>query len=98
MKTRFDPAGLPFTDDDDAIAAALRDVSVPALMMSMIHITGDASLLDGPLRPQGVVVNEVQGLMSPEDQAAVRAQVLDVIRAFRDGGCRLPPTRRRCTG
>ena len=29
--------------------------------------------------------------MSPEDQAAVRARALEVIRAYRDGGCVLPP-------
>jgi 4-hydroxyacetophenone monooxygenase len=39
----------------------------------------------------GVILNEVQGLMSEEDQAAVRAQALEVIKAYRDGGCRLPP-------
>ena len=91
MKSQFDPAGTPFRDDDASIAAALEDVSVPTLLLSMVHMTGDASLLDGPLRPQAIVLNEVQGLMSPEDQAAVRRQALEVIRAFRDGGCRLPP-------
>ena len=39
----------------------------------MIHMSGDASLLDGPLRPQGIFLNEVQGFMSEEDQAAVEA-------------------------
>ena len=29
--------------------------------------------------------------MSEEDQAAVRAQALEVIKAYRDGGCKLPP-------
>ncbi len=91
MPERFDPAGVPFDDDDASIAAALEDVSVPTLMMSMIHMSGDAGLLDGPLRPAGILLNEVQGLMSPEDQAAVRARALEVVKAFRDGGCRLPP-------
>ena len=77
--------------DDAAIAAALEDVSIPTLLMSMIHMSGDAGLLDGDLRPQGIFLNEVQGFMSPEDQAAVRAQALDVIRAYRDGGSVLPP-------
>jgi 4-hydroxyacetophenone monooxygenase len=78
-------------DDDATIAAALEDVSVPTLMMSMIHMSGDASLLDGPLRPQGIFLNEVQGFMSSEDQAAARAKALEVIKAYRDGGCTLPP-------
>jgi 4-hydroxyacetophenone monooxygenase len=86
MQTRFD---IP--EDDEAIARALEDASIPTLLMSMIHMSGDSSLLDGPLRPAGVYINEYQGYMPEEDKAAVRARALEVIRAFRDGGCRLPP-------
>ncbi len=91
MPQRFDPAGEKIVDDDATIARALEDASVPTLLMSMIHMAGDASLLRGRLRPQGIYLNEVQGFMSPEDQAAVRAQGLEVIKKFRDGGCVLPP-------
>jgi 4-hydroxyacetophenone monooxygenase len=90
MTDRGRYAGTPITDDDATIAAALEDVSVPTLMMSMIHMSGDPSLLQGALRPAGVYLNEVQGFMSPENQAAVRALALDVIRRYRDGGCVLP--------
>jgi 4-hydroxyacetophenone monooxygenase len=83
-------AGEPFTDDDATIAAHLEDLSVPALMASMVHLTGDPSILRGARRPLGNYINEFQGFMSPEDQAAVRAEALDVIRAYRDGGCVLP--------
>ena len=38
-------AGAPITDDDATIAAALEDVSVPALLMSMVHMTGDPRYL-----------------------------------------------------
>jgi 4-hydroxyacetophenone monooxygenase len=76
--------------DDAAIARALEDASIPTLMMSMIHMSGDASLLDGELRPAGVYINEYQGYMPEEDKAAVRALALEVIKAFRDGGCQLP--------
>lgn len=78
-------------DDDAEIARALEDASIPTLMMSMIHMSGDASLLDGTIRPAGIFINEYQGYMSEEDKATVRAQALQVIRAFRDGGCKLPP-------
>ena len=47
--------------DDDALRAALEDASVPTLMMSMIHMSGDAGLLDGPIRPAGAYINEYQG-------------------------------------
>jgi 4-hydroxyacetophenone monooxygenase len=83
-------AGAPITDDDATIAAALEDVSIPTLLLSMIHMTGDASILDGDLRPQGLFLNEVQGYMSEEDQAEARRRALEVIRAYRDGGCVLP--------
>ena len=78
-------------EDDALIAAALEDASIPTLMMSMIHMSGDSSLLDGPLRPAGAYINEYQGYMSEEDKAEVRARALEVIRTFRDGGCQLPP-------
>ena len=77
--------------DDALIAKALEDASIPTLMMSMIHMSGDASLLDGAIRPAGVFINEYQGYMSEEDKATIRARALEVIRTFRDGGCRLPP-------
>jgi 4-hydroxyacetophenone monooxygenase len=91
MSERLQTAGEKITDDDATIAAALEDLSVPALMMSMVHMTGDTSILDGPLRPLGLYINEVQGFMPEEQQAQVRAQALEIIKAYRDGGCKLPP-------
>lgn len=91
MTQRFDPAGLPFHDDDATIAAALEEASIPCLLLSMIHMSGDAALLDGELRPQMCVLNEVQGGMTPEQQTEVRRRALEVIRAYRDRGCTLPP-------
>ena len=67
LQTQFD---IP--EDDAAIARALEDASIPTLLMSMIHMSGDSSLLDGPLRPAGVYINEYQGYMPEEDKAAVR--------------------------
>jgi 4-hydroxyacetophenone monooxygenase len=83
-------AGLSITDDDAAIAAALEDVSVPTLLLSLVHMTGDPSWIRGRLRPQGLFLNEVQGFMSEEDKAEARRLALDAIRAYRDGGCKLP--------
>ncbi len=77
--------------DDATLRAVLADASIPTLMMSMIHMSGDTSLLDGPLRPAGAYINEYQGYMSEEDKAAVREQAFEVIRRFRDSGCHLPP-------
>lgn len=87
MTQALAPALEPITEDDAFIAQALEDASIPTLMLAMIHMSGDTSLLDGTIRPMGVYLNEVQGYMSEEDKAAVRAQALEVIKAYRDGGC-----------
>lgn len=84
-------AGLPITDDDATIAAALEDLSVPTLMLSLVHMTGDPSWIRGEIRPHGLFLNEVQGFMPPEMQSEARAQALEAIKAYRDGGCKLPP-------
>ncbi|BCI53366.1 monooxygenase [Mycolicibacterium litorale] len=83
-------AGQPFTDSDEQIAHALLDVSIPTLVMSLVHMSGDESLIRGPLRPAGLFLNEVQGYMSEEDKAAVRAIALPIIADYRDRGCPEP--------
>ena len=87
-------AGVPFTDSDEQIAAALRDVSIPTLLMSCVHMTdNDAvrrSIIEGPLRPLGLFLNEVQGYMSEEDKDKARALALSIIGDYRDRGCPEP--------
>ncbi len=88
-------AGLPFTDDDATIAAALEDVSVPALMCSMVHITGDPVWVRGDIKPAGLFLNEYQGYLDEDTKAEARRRALPAILEFRDRGCVLPapPTR-----
>src|SRR5690348_11550216 len=83
-------AGIPFDTPDEEIAAALEDVSIPTLMLSLVHMSGDPELIRGRLRPAGLFLNEVQGYMTEEDKAEVRALALDVIRDYRDRGCPEP--------
>lgn len=83
--------GLPITDDDATIAAMLEDVSIPTLVLSMVHLTGDPSWIRGEIRPLGLFLNEIQGFMPEEAKAEVRGRALEAIVAFRDGGCVLPP-------
>jgi 4-hydroxyacetophenone monooxygenase len=83
-------AGLKITDDDATIEALLADLSMPTLMLSLVHITGDAELIRGAIKPQGLFLNEVQGFMPEEMQAEIRALALETIKEFRDGGCKLP--------
>src|SRR3954470_12151435 len=90
--TRRNPhAGRPFSDDDPSIAAALEDLSVPALLCSMVHVTGDPAWIRGDLRPQTPARNDYQGSRSAADRAEARRRALPAIAAYRDAGCVLPP-------
>jgi 4-hydroxyacetophenone monooxygenase len=82
-------AGQPFTTSDDEIAAALEDVSVPTLLLSLVHITGEPRFIRD-FKPMGIFLNEVQGFMSEEDKARARAAALPVITEYRDRGCPEP--------
>ena len=83
-------AGQAFTTSDEQIALALQDVSIPTLMLSLVHMSGDPELIRGALKPAGLFLNEVQGFMSEEDKAAVRKIALEVIADYRDRGCPEP--------
>ena len=65
-------------------------MSIPTLMLSLVHMSGDPELIRGRLKPAGLFLNEVQGYMTEEDKAEVRALALDVIRDYRDRGCPEP--------
>lgn len=84
----------PITDDDSTIEDALREAYVPLLMVTLVHLTGDPSILRGAVRPNAAFstfLGEPQGGISEADQARIRALALDALRAYRDGGGRLPP-------
>ncbi|GAB7144090.1 flavin-containing monooxygenase [Mycobacterium riyadhense] len=82
-------AGAPFTTSTPQIAAALEDVSIPTLLLSLVHITGDPRFIRD-FKPMGLFLNEIQGFMSDEDKARARAEALPVIAAYRDRGCPEP--------
>lgn len=88
MRNRW--AGELFDVSDDVIAEKLLDVSIPTLMISLVHITGDAELLRGPIRPAGLFLNEVQGFMSEDDKAEVRRMAVEILADYRDRGCPEP--------
>ncbi|KQH78146.1 4-hydroxyacetophenone monooxygenase [Mycobacterium gordonae] len=88
MRSRY--AGEPFTTPTAEIAAALQDVSIPTLLLSLVHITGDPRFIRD-FKQMGLFLNEVQGFMSEEDKARARAEALAVIADYRDRGCPEPP-------
>jgi 4-hydroxyacetophenone monooxygenase len=80
-------AGEPFTEDDAAIAAALEDVSVPALLCSLVHMTGDPSWVRGDVRPRVAIASEFQSRIPDDELADVRRRAVPAVAAYRDGGC-----------
>jgi 4-hydroxyacetophenone monooxygenase len=80
------------TEPDAAIARALEAAHVPSLMAALVHLTGDTRLLRGSIRPSADFFGDPQCGINEHDQARVRAMALDVLRAYRDGGCQRPPT------
>jgi len=82
------------TEDDEAIQSALQDAHIPSLMLALVHLTGDVSILRGDIRPSSdfaTFLADPQGGITAEQQATIRARAFDVLKAYRDGGGRLPP-------
>ena len=97
MSVHLQPAEKPITEDDATLARMLEHASVPTLMMSIVHVTGDTSLLHGAIRPKKPMINEYHGGLTAEENAAVRAAALEALKAYRDRGCTLPPPPSRDT-
>lgn len=87
--TRSFHVGQPFDTPDAQIAAALEDVSIPTLLLSLVHLTGDPSYIRD-FKQAGLFLNEVQGFMSEEDKARARTVALPIIADYRDRGCPVP--------
>jgi 4-hydroxyacetophenone monooxygenase len=79
-----------FPGDDAALVAAVESANLPTLLMVMVHLTGDASIMRGDLRLKRASPQRADGGLRPEQAVAIRERALSVLRAFRDGGARLP--------
>ncbi len=83
-------ADEPIVESDDFIAEALLSGNLPTLMMVLVHLTGDTAILDSGIKPGNVSMINLGGGLSEADGQTIRAQVLDALRAYRDGRA-LPP-------
>ncbi len=90
MSGRPDAGVAPIACDDATIEGALESANVPALLMSLIHLTGDTTILRGSIRPPKVVGRGAESGLSAQDKAAVRARAFEALRAYRDRGGTLP--------
>lgn len=71
--------------DRETLNRALADAHVPSLMMSLVHLTGDASHLDGAPLLVYEMMGDGQGGLSPEYQAEIRARVAAAMEAYWGG-------------
>ncbi|WP_162300110.1 flavin-containing monooxygenase [Kineobactrum sediminis] len=94
-------AGLaPITETPTEIAAYLEELNTGALIMSIVHMTGDASILEqvhGPRTLDVVAAGSasgeelLEGGYTRDEVAFVRARALDAIAQWQARGCELPP-------
>jgi len=80
------------TDLSSILDDALAEAHLPALLMSLVHLTGDASLLTEERRPEYVLLADGKlGGYSPEVQADIRARAKVAITAHMAGAA-MPPS------
>jgi 4-hydroxyacetophenone monooxygenase len=81
---------MPITEDDVFLERMLKDAHIPVLMMSIIHMTGDSSLLEGDIRPKKLTsALGGEGDLTEAERHRVRSLALDVLKKYRDRKC--PP-------
>ena len=77
---------------DAQIDEALADAHLPSLMMSLVHLTGDASLLSDDMKPAyDFFADGRLGGLTPDKQDRVRGLARAAIKAYLAGDGKLPP-------
>ena len=87
--TQFDTWNA-ITEPDEIITAALEEANIPALMVSLVHVTGNMNIIRGGIRPHARVLGDPHVGITEVQRATVRAQALEILKTYRDGGCKLP--------
>ena len=78
------------TAPDEIIKAALEEANIPALMVSLVHMTGDMNIIRGDIRPHPRVLGDPYVGITEAQRATIRAEALEILKTYRDSGCRLP--------
>lgn len=82
----------PLPRTDEAIEAALAEAHLPTLMMSLVHMTGDASILADDMKPAYDFFGDGRlGGFNAEQQARIRDRARLAIKAYLAGDGKLPP-------
>jgi 4-hydroxyacetophenone monooxygenase len=80
-------ATQPITETDEALRALVDGMSPVVLAATIVHMTGKVDVIRAAIRPKTPGFNgDVSGQLSPADTAALRAQGLAAIKAWRDAG------------
>jgi len=79
------------TESDDIIKAAIEEAHWPSLIAALVHVTGDASLVSGDIKPVYEMMGDGQGGLTPDQIAQTKARAFEALKKYRDGGCKLPP-------
>ncbi|MGZ5934844.1 MAG: flavin-containing monooxygenase [Rhizomicrobium sp.] len=87
----------PITETDAAIKAAIDEAHLPSLIAALVHVTGDAGLVTGDIKPVYDFFGDGQGGLTAEQIASTKARALDALKKYRDAGSKLPPQPTRAT-
>jgi 4-hydroxyacetophenone monooxygenase len=89
---RLETPPEPITDDDAAIRAALEDVELVPLLVSVAQVTGDRTILRPHLRPDPANFLLPDVGYTPEQLAEARDLAAAALAAWRDRGALPAPT------
>ncbi|MBV9539963.1 MAG: NAD(P)/FAD-dependent oxidoreductase, partial [Alphaproteobacteria bacterium] len=81
----------PITETDEQLKAAIEQAHLPSLIATLVHMTGDVSLVTGDIKPVYDFFGDGQGGLTAEQIARTKARALEVLKARRDGA-KMPPT------
>lgn len=80
-------ANKPIIESEEELSALVEGMSPVVLALSTVHMSGKLDILRCGIRPKPPATNaDTSGSLSAEDAASLRAQGLEIIKAWRDAG------------
>lgn len=89
MSSSVDTGVALIAAEDEKIRWALKDASIPALMASMMHLTGNTDIQRGDHRPMVVPLAEEEDGLSEDQREVVREQAFQIIKVFKAGDAKV---------
>ncbi len=76
---------IPIRENDSAMQAAIASAHYPSLAAALVHLTGDASLIRGGIKPVYEFFGDGQGGLSDPQKSEIAAAAMTTLGALRDG-------------